>query len=155
MSEPAWTVETLKALLDERVAALKNLVDERFQFLDEARKLQAGKYEDRLRDLNHSHDKALEVQHTYVTQDKFETHNKTDKLAVELALNRVNEKFEDYIKRYEARQREIDLALAVQKGAADTAQRMVEEQGRKFNRNLGIATFLLAMLVAAANYFGS
>jgi len=40
--------------------------------LDEARKLQAAEYERRLTDLNHSHNRALEVQATYVTEEKFQ-----------------------------------------------------------------------------------
>lgn len=59
MSE--WTVDTSKeyfeSLLAERDKALE------LQFKENARRLDV---------LNHAHDKAVEVQHTYVTQEKFD-----------------------------------------------------------------------------------
>jgi hypothetical protein len=142
--EPEWTIGTLRVLMDER-----------FEALEHARVIQAREYERRLADLNHAHEKAVEVQHTYVTQDKYE-----DKLAAEAeargtALLRVDERFHDYVKRYEARQREVDLALAAQKGAAEQVQRASEELSRRANRNIAIATLALAVLVAVSNYLSS
>jgi hypothetical protein len=56
-----WTVSTLKehfeALLAERDKALVG---------------QHREYERRLDELNHAHQRAVEVQHTYVTDEKFE-----------------------------------------------------------------------------------
>jgi type IV secretory pathway TrbF-like protein len=59
MSE--WTIDTLKehfeSLLSERDKALD------LQFKENSRRLDT---------LNHAHEKAVEVQHTYVTQEKFD-----------------------------------------------------------------------------------
>lgn len=70
-------MDTLKALLDERYEAQEN-----------ARQLQATEYERRLQALNHAHEQAVEVQHTYVTQDKYEDNKERDAEALKLALER-------------------------------------------------------------------
>lgn len=250
---PVWSIETLKELFEGRLYALRELMDERFEALDKARDLQAGKYEDRLLALNHSHDIAIQkehtyvthgkfdeyvktsdaaremavvrvnekftenlktlgekieliqererlvmpriesvqrheaalhkaegieksltermllaekVQHTYVTHEKFEAYSKSEKMATDLVLLGIKEKFDEYVQRYELRQRELDQALAISKGAADEATRISleqatktkyasEELGRKHTRNLTIASLLLGLMVAASNYFGS
>lgn len=126
-------------------------IDERFDALDKALKLQAREYERRLHDLNGEFERDRTRQHDYVTTDKYESQLEAEKVAREAALLRVDEKFNEYIKRYEARQREVDLLLAAQSGAADQAQRAVEEQGRKSNRNLGLASLGLGVLVFGAN----
>lgn len=147
ISEPdhtGWTLHTLKILMDER-----------FDALDKALALQAEEYERRLTALNHAHDKAVQVQHTYVTQDKFEDRVATDQEKLETALLRTDEKFQDYLKRYEARQREVDLALGIADSAAKRAQEISEEQGRKANRNIAIATLVLGIIVAGANWIPS
>lgn len=62
-----WTVPALKELIDERDA----------------------EYKRRLLDLNHDHERAVEVQHTYVTAEKFDdfvAHTRTDKESVAKAL---------------------------------------------------------------------
>lgn len=84
-------------------------------------------------------------------QAQFDDYKKAESSARATALLRVDEKFDDYVKRYEIRQREVDLLLAAQAGAADEARRAVEDQGRKSNRNLGIASLVLGMVVFAAN----
>jgi hypothetical protein len=146
-----WTIDTLKALIDERFVAL-----------DKALELQAAEYERRLAALNHAHEKAVAVQHTYVTQEKYEDRIKSEDAALAAALLRVDErfvatdnKFSDYVKTQELRQREIDLALSASKGAAEQAARAAEEQGRKSNRNMGILALVLTAVVAAANYSGA
>lgn len=126
-------------------------MDERFAALDKALELQASEYERRLHLLNGEFERDRARQHDYVTTDKYESTLEAEKSAREAALLRVDEKFEDYIKRYEIRQREVDLLLAAQAGAADEAKRAVEDQGRKSNRNLGIASLVLGVVVFGAN----
>lgn len=126
-------------------------LDERFQALSKALELQAVEYERRLHDLNGEFERDRVRQHDYVTVDKYESQLTAEKLAREAALLRVDEKFDEYVKRYEIRQREVDLLLAAQSGAADEAKRAVEEQGRKSNRNLGIASLILGAIVFGAN----
>jgi|ERR1700722_486837 len=73
MSE--WTINTLKehfeSLFRERDKALD------LQFKENSRRLDA---------LNHAHEKAVEVQHTYVTQEKFDDFS--DRVSDELAERR-------------------------------------------------------------------
>lgn len=126
-------------------------VDERFAALSKALDLQAAEYERRLHALNGEFERDRERQHNYVTTDKWEATNKAESTARTAALLRVDEKFEEYVKRYEVRQREVDLLLAAQSGAAEEAKRAVEEQGRKSNRNLGIASLVLGIVVFGAN----
>jgi predicted ATPase len=56
-----WTVDTLKALHEQRFTAM-----------DKALALQSGELSRRLDILNHAHEKAVEVQHTYVPREVFE-----------------------------------------------------------------------------------
>lgn len=152
-------------------------IDERFDALDKALVLQAEEYARRLHDLNGSFKRDLARQSDYVTTDKWETTNTSEKTAREAALLRVNEKFEtgiqhvnqqfaDYVKRYELERREIDLRLAAQAGAAEEAKRQVEaqgrkieeqqrEQGRKQGRNLALASLALGVIVFLANFIPS
>lgn len=136
-------------------------INERFDALNKALELQAAEYARRLHDLNGEYQRDRARQHDYVTTEKYETQLEAEKTAREAALLRVDEKFEDYVKRYEVRQREVDLLLAAQAGAADEAKRAVEdavrksdaaarEQARKQNRNLGIATLGLGLIVFIA-----
>ena len=69
------TVE--QAVLRVELRALREMVDQRFGSLerhlsdqDVARELQAKEYERRLLDLNSSHERALQVQGTYVNKDE-------------------------------------------------------------------------------------
>lgn len=136
--------------------------DERFAAIDKALVLQAKEYERRLHDLNGEYQRDRQRQALFVTMDKWETVNETERVARIAALARVDEKFEEYVKRYEVRQREVDLLLAAQAGAADEAKRAVEEQGRKSDaqsrelarrqsRNLGVASLTLGLIVFFAN----
>jgi len=151
-------LESIRAVLAER----EKLYDERFATQEKALALQAKEYERRLHDLNGEYKRDRERQKDYVTVDKYE-----DKLASEAeartnALARVDERFEDYIKRYEARQREVDLLLTAQKAAAEAAKYAAEEQGRqareltnaqarKTNRNLGYVSLALGLVVVIVN----
>ena len=57
---------------------------------DKALVLQHAEYERRLEALNHAHEQAVEVQHTYVTQDKYDGSRQSDTVALGLALESVN-----------------------------------------------------------------
>ena len=149
-----WTLPQLKELLDERFAALKQALD-----------LQAREYERRLSLLNHAHEKAVEERGTFVTQEKYEDKMKAEATARRIALDRVDEKFEEYVKLYERRQREVDEALALMKGAAEGAataaeaqgretQRATEEAARRTNRNLVVTGIAVSVIVAVANGAG-
>lgn len=128
-------------------------------------RLQAEEYERRLTALNHAHERAVEVQHTYVTADKYEDKLEAELMARNLALTRIDERFTEFVTRYEARQREVDVLIAAQKGAAMEAKRAAEEQGRKAvaataeatrktNRNLGIMAIVVTVVIAIANGIG-
>lgn len=138
-------------------------INERFDALDKALELQAKEYARRLHDLNGEYQRDRQRQAQFVSEDKWETTNKAESVARAAALLRVDEKFEEYVKRYEVRQREIDLLLAAQAGAAEEAKRAVEdavrksdaqsrELARRQSRNLSIASLSLGILVFAANF---
>lgn len=172
MTEPTWW-ESFKELLDSRFDNL----DQRFDHTNKALELQAREYERRLSDLNHAHEEALRVQHTFVSIDKYEDKMKSEEEARKIALDRLDEKIsamntrfeeklDDYIKRYELRQREIDQALAIGKGAADEAERIAHEQSqkakelsehqaRRTNRNMALVTIALTIIIAISNWIGS
>lgn len=139
--------EYIERLLNER----DRRFDDRFVALDKALTLQATEYARRLYDLNGEYQRDRERQNAYVTVDKWEDRLKAEAMARSAALQRVDEKFEEYVKRYEVRQREIDLLLAAQKGAADAAIKAAEEQGRKSNRNIAISGFILGVIVFLVN----
>lgn len=117
-------------------------LDERQDADRKAVQLQAAEYERRLDALNHAHERAVQVQHTYVTQDKYEDKVHAEASARSLALERIDEKFNDHVKRYELRQREIDLNAAALKSAqeliaqtaATTAAAAKEESSREADR---------------------
>lgn len=147
---------------DLREAERDRRYQERFEAQEKELSLAAAEYARRLHDLNGEYKRDRERQAQFVSMEKFEDKLRTDaerlrgeSIAREAALLRVDEKFDEYVKRYEADKRETDLALALHKGAAEQAKQAAEEQGRKANRNLGIATFTLAILVAAANWIGA
>lgn len=132
----------------ERIARLTDRMDEQ----EKALVLQAKEYARRLHDLNGEYQRDRARQNDYVTTDKWEATNEGERVARVAALLRVDEKFDEYVKRYEQRQREVDLLLAAQKGAAEQAIRAAEDQGRKSNRNIGIAGLVLTLIVIAANF---
>ncbi len=140
----------------------RRLVDERFRwmgvvfalvtyFTDRALRMQAEEYRRRLDVLNHAHEKAVEVQHTYVTQEKYDANSTAATVARDIALTRVDERFDDHVKRYELRQRELDQALDIQKGAATEVKRAVEAAERRQTRNLTVAGLALAAVIGAFN----
>ena len=78
-------LEALKELMLEKFKGIEQQLDSR----DRALELQAEEYERRLSDLNHAHQEALRVQHTYVTGDKWEDRNKHVDEALERSVNRL------------------------------------------------------------------
>jgi len=151
-----------------RAADLRRL-DERFEAQERANQLKSEELARRLEVLNHAHEQAREKERDFISRETYETFvlryqdahqavkndivsaTRAETQKVEANFERVDEKFNEYIKRYEARQREVDVLLAAQKGAAEEAKRAVEEQARKANRNLGIASLVLGIIVFAAN----
>lgn len=116
-------------------------IDERFQRVEQALQLQAKEYERRLDLLNHAHERQVEIQHTYVTQEKYDDRMASEEKARTLALDRIDEKFSEHIKRYEIRHEELRLAiesfvtredwegkLAVDRQARDLALQRVDEK---------------------------
>lgn len=131
-----------------------------------ALRLQAAEYERRLDVLNHAHEEARAVQAVTVTRERFDDYTRTEQEKRELALQRVDEKFQDYVKRYEQRQREVDLLLSAQEGAAREAKEAAEKQGRmavaaaeeagrRSNRNIALVTIVLTIIIAGAQFWGT
>lgn len=159
-------------LMDERFSGLRRELAQE----QKALRLQAEEYERRLKDLNHAHARAQEALNTFVRIDKYEDQMESEAEARKLALDRldeklrsldrnINQKLDDYITKVEARQAEIDQAIALGKGATQEATRAAEEQGRKSdaqarelarrtNRNMTILGIGVAIFVAVINYLG-
>lgn len=144
--------------VEVRIACLERDV----AWMRENTKLQAVEYARRLEVLNHAHELAVEKEKEFVSTDYYVAEHKSlalgqiaelkaEREARERAIDRVNEKFEDYVTRYEARQREIDQTLAAQRGGEEEARRLIEDQARKTNRNVGIMGLILALVVFVAN----
>lgn len=104
-----WTVDTLKELFE-------TVLDER----DKAIGIQSTELERRLNALNHAHERAVEVQHTYVTE----------------------EKFEDFVKRFEENTRTTSEALTLARGNSEGLS-----QGAKWTLTAG--GFILTLLTIA------
>lgn len=73
-------------------AALKELVLEKFRSVEIARELQAKEYARRLDVLNHAHDEIRQILAATVSREKFEDYQEQQRLALEAALLRANEK---------------------------------------------------------------
>jgi phage protein D len=154
------------AAVEQQISGFEKHMSERRSSDQQALSLQAREYERRLVALNHAHEKAIEVQHTYVTQDKYEDKLAAEQDARQHALARIDEKFDDYMTRADARVREVENALAaaqtaseVQSRAAEDAARKAKEAaeaaGRKSNRNIAIVGVALTIIIAVANFWGS
>lgn len=124
--------------LDVRVARL----EERIAASEKAVELQFNENMRRLHDLNGSYSRDRERQNDYVTTDKYEDKIaamdearivavESEKSARQEALIRVDEKFEDYIKRWELSKREQDATIATLSLAAAEAKQIAENQGRQ------------------------
>jgi hypothetical protein len=167
---------SLQDLLETKIDGLRELVEERTHANERALTLQAHEYERRLDSLNHAHEKAVEVQHTYVTADKYEASLTSEANARALALDRIDEKFSDHVKRYELRQSELDLSIqasdnaakqiaataaALAQDAKDAAARQAEDARqkaeaveRRANRNLVVAGLLISAISVASRFVG-
>ena len=155
--------------MSKRLARL----EERQDVVKEALTLQAAEYERRLQTLNHENERIASVLAGSVSQERFEQYVKNESEKRELALERVNEKFDDYVRRAEQRQREMDLLIQAQeqaareakeavaraerdasKAASQAAQQAKDEAARaeaRANRRVYIAFSILALLVAVVN----
>lgn len=114
---------------------------------EKALQLQASEYERRLQTLNHEYARIAEVLAKSVSQERFEEYvkserereverSKTDKMANDLAFANINQRFG-----------EVDKVLAGQKA-------VVEAQAKTFNRNIAIATVVLAVVVVVISLVG-
>ena len=155
--------------MSERLARL----EERQAAVRDALTLQAAEYERRLQTLNHENERIASVLNGSVSQERFEQYVSNESEKRELALERVNEKFDDYVRRADQRQREMDLLIQAQDQAAREAKEAVgravanAEQAvaqaaqnakdaaaraeARANRRIYIAFSVLALLVAAVN----
>lgn len=77
------------------------------------------------------HEELVNAQFRYVTTDKYEDKLASEKDAREHALTRIDEKFNEYVQRWELRQREMDQTIATLSKAASEARRIAEDQGRQ------------------------
>lgn len=155
------------------------------QKMDQATELQAQEYSRRLHELNGEYKRDRERQADFVSTDKYEdkiaamdeariaaVHS--EKEAREQALLRVDEKFEEYVQRWELRQREMDQTINTLSKAAAEAKNIAESQGRQTRaeaeasaqrakdaaaeatrrqtRNITIMGIILATVVGVANF---
>jgi predicted ribosome quality control (RQC) complex YloA/Tae2 family protein len=74
--------------LEHRIIRIETQMAER----EKALLVQAAEYERRLDSLNHAHEEAMRVQHTYVTADKYEDYIEQARHANDASLERMNEK---------------------------------------------------------------
>jgi hypothetical protein len=142
---------SLREYVERLIAAERERVDTRLEATAEALRLQAAEYERRLATLNHAHEQAVEVQNTYVTQEKYEDKLAAEAEARETALQRIDEKFADYVRRYEQRQREVDEQLTIQRTTAETAATIAQDTAAKTNRNIAALGVLISALVVVMN----
>jgi methionine synthase I (cobalamin-dependent) len=123
-----------------------------------ALRLQATEYERRLETLNNENSRIANVLAKSVSQDRFDDYvmaerareeelAKTSKQASDLALDRVNEKFDEFVRKYELRQKEVDAILTAQSA-------VVAAQAKTFTRNVAIATIALTIIIIIMGFAG-
>lgn len=131
-------VEASVRALEIAIARLQ----ERFDASEAATKLQATEYARRLKDLNGEYQRDKDRQTDYVTTDKYEDKIaamdsarvaavNSEKDAREAALLRVDEKFDDYVKKWEQIQQDQAAQIITLSAAAAEAKRIAEDQGRQ------------------------
>lgn len=124
--------------LEVAIAVLETTV----RATEKALELQALEYERRLHALNGEYTRDRERQKDYITVDKYEDKIEAmdkarvaaveaEKSAREAALLRVNENLNDYVKRWEQRQRETEMTISTLSAAAAEAKQIAENQGRQ------------------------
>lgn len=129
-------------------------IEERIAGMEQALELQTAELARRLDTLNHAHEKAVEVQHTYVTAEKYEDKLESESLARSAALLRVDERFDEHVKKYEQRQREVEQQLTAAETATGIAQRFAEQAAQRASRNIALVGLALAALVVVINLLG-
>lgn len=72
MSVPGWTIDTLRDSLVDSIAAERRVLEQRLEGMDKAQSLLAIELARRLEVLNHAHERAVEVQHTYLPRELFD-----------------------------------------------------------------------------------
>lgn len=116
-------------------------LEARFEASEKALVVQRDEYARRLHELNGEYKRDRERQQDYVSIDKYEdkvesierarqTAEKAEKEAREQALIRVDEKFNEYIKKWEQVQQEQANQIVTLTAAAAEAKRIAEDQGR-------------------------
>lgn len=116
-------------------------LEEQFIASELALKLQRVENDRRLHELNGEYKRDRERQQDFVSTDKYEDKIaamdeariaavESEKEAREAALLRVDEKFDEYVKRWEQIQREQAAQIATLSQAAAEAKRIAEDQGR-------------------------
>lgn len=116
-------------------------LQEKIEARDKALLVQADEYERRLHDLNGEYKRDRERQQDFVSIDKYEdkiaamdeartTAVEAEKQARETALERVDEKFNEYVKKWEQIQAEQAATIVTLSQAAAEAKRIAEDQGR-------------------------
>jgi ribosomal protein L16 Arg81 hydroxylase len=109
---------------------------------------QAEEYERRLQILNNEHSRIQDILGKSVTQERFEEYVKTERDARELALQRTQERLDDFISRYEENHRILEKQVDAQRVAALT---VTAEQAKAFNRSVALATLALTIVVIVIN----
>jgi hypothetical protein len=107
----------------QRPIDLREYVDLKFQERDKALVLQFTEYGRRLADLNHEHARAVAVQQTYVTQ----------------------EKFEDFVKRFEEYREVTSKALTLAEGTRAGSGELVT-RGLAILVGVGVLADLIARI---------
>jgi len=118
------------------------VLEERLRGMDRALELQAREYDRRLHELNHAHEQAVEVQHTYVTE---EVHARDRQAAV----NERKALYDAAAKRAES----IALALTEAKETADQRFARIEAFQAKLLGAFALAILFIPLLSGILVYF--
>ncbi len=100
--------------------SLREYVDLRFADFDKALVLQRTENDRRLDELNHAHTKAVEVQHTYVTQEKYDDFIKSNELSRAQLLGRIIDRL-DALENWKARATGVSVVLILFAGTVGAA----------------------------------
>lgn len=125
-----------------KVELLVARVVEQFKASESATRLQAEEYKRRLHELNGEYKRDRERQQDFVSMDKYEdkisamdeariTAVQAEKEAREAALLRIDEKFDEYVRKWEQIQGAQAEQIVTLTAAAAEAKRIAEDQGRQ------------------------
>lgn len=137
--------------LELRVRELEVRAEERAHAVG----LQAVEYERRLEILNHENARVTDVLAHSVAQDRFDDYVRTERArsdefmktaqaTLETALERVNERHDEFVRRYDTRQKEVDAILWGQSAVQ-------AEESKHSSRTLSIVSVALAAIVIVVN----